>query len=186
MELEQLRQNMKKVLKKSRYQHVLGVEDISYDLALLYGCAIKSVRIAAILHDCAKNLTDEELLKEALKYNLPITDTEKKSLYLLHAKVGAAYAKNKYEVKDESILSAIIYHTTGRPNMSLPEKIIFTADYIEPNRKIIPKLYEIRKAAYEKLELAVFMILENTLNYLKSIDAVIDPLTTEAYEYYKQ
>jgi predicted HD superfamily hydrolase involved in NAD metabolism len=185
MELEQLRQNMKKILSKSRYQHILGVEDVSYDLALLYGCNTQSASIGGILHDCAKSLTDEELLKECRKYHIPVTNAEQKSVYLLHAKVGAAYAKDKYEVEEEDILHAISYHTTGRPGMTLLEKIIFTADFIEPNRKIIPNLFEIRKTAYGNLDLAVFMILGNTLQYLKNSNAVIDPRTTQTYEYYE-
>lgn len=187
METEQLRECMKKILKKSRYQHVLGVEDVAVDLAVIYGCDCQKASIAGILHDCAKPLTDDELLAECKKYQIPISEYEAQSIYLLHAKVGAAHARDKYGIQDEDILNAITYHTTGRPNMSLLEKIIFTADYIEPNRKPLPRIEEIRFAAYDShIDLALFMILENTLNYLKSIDAVIDHRTNETYEYYKK
>ena len=185
MKLEQLRESMKMVLKETRYQHVLGVEEVSVDLAVIHGCDPRKAAIAGILHDCAKSLSDEELLSECMKYNLPISEGERKSVYLLHAKVGAAYAKDKYGVEDDDILNAITYHTTGRQGMSLLEKIVFTADYIEPNRKPLPRIEEIRKAAYDYLDLAVYLILENTLDYLKSIGAFIDTRTNETYAYYK-
>jgi len=185
MEAEHLRECMKQILKESRYQHVLGVEEVAVDLAIIYGCDSLKASIAGILHDCAKPLTDDELLAECRKYHIPISEYESKSIYLLHAKVGAAFAQDKYGIQDEDILNAITYHTTGRPNMSLLEKIIFTADYIEPNRKPLPRIEEIRLAAYDNhIDLAILMILENTLNYLKSIDAVIDQRTIETYKYY--
>ena len=104
---------------------------------------------------------------------------------LLHAKVGAVYAKDKYGVEDEDILNAITYHTTGRPAMSLLEKIVFIADYIEPYRDPLLNLDEIRKIAYENLDQAIVMISENTLDYLKDIGVAIDTMTNETYEYYK-
>ena len=187
MEVEQLRESMKSILKETRYQHVLGVEEVSIDLAVIYGCDPYKARVAGILHDCAKHLTDEELISECEQYNLSISEAEAKSVYLLHAKVGAAYAKAKYGVWDKDILNAITYHTTGRPAMSMIEKIVFTADYIEPNRKPLPRIEEIRFVAYNNnIDIAVSMILENTINYLKSIDAFIDNRTIETNEYYKK
>jgi predicted HD superfamily hydrolase involved in NAD metabolism len=185
MELEQLRESMKMVLKETRYQHVLGVEEVSIDLAVIHGCDQRKAAIAGILHDCAKYLTDEELLSECTKYKLPVTDGERKSVYLLHAKVGAACARDKYGIEDDDILNAITYHTTGRPGMSLLEKIVFTADYIEPNRKPLPRIEEIRKAAYDHLDFAVYLILENTLEYLNNVGTFIDTRTNETYAYYK-
>ena len=104
---------------------------------------------------------------------------------LLHAKVGAFYAKEKYGVEDVDILSAITYHTTGRPNMSLLEKIIYVADYIEPHRKKLPRLDEIRKIAFIDLDRAIYMILENSLSYLESGNEKIDSKTEETYRFYK-
>ncbi|MGB4661376.1 MAG: bis(5'-nucleosyl)-tetraphosphatase (symmetrical) YqeK [Mobilitalea sp.] len=181
-----LRNSMKKILKESRYQHSIGVEEVSCDLAIINGYDPVKASITGILHDCAKNLTDEELLAECIKYHLPITEVEAICVDLLHAKVGAIHAKEKYGVMDEDIYNAITYHTTGRPGMSLLEKIVFIADYIEPYRKLIPGINEIRVAAYENLDLAVYMITENTLKYLDQTCSTIDTLTNETYEYYKQ
>lgn len=185
MELEQLRGSMKEILKESRYIHSLGVEEVACDLAVIYGEDPLKASIAGILHDCAKSLSDEELLEECRKHQLPVTEFEAESVHLLHAKVGASFARSKYGIEDEEILNSIIYHTTGRPAMTLLEKIIFTADYIEPNRKPLPKMAEIRRIAYEDLDRAIYMILESTLNYLKTTDTFIDTRTVETYEYYK-
>jgi predicted HD superfamily hydrolase involved in NAD metabolism len=185
MELEQIRDTVKTQLKPSRFLHSIGVEDVACDLALLNGYDIEKASIAGILHDCAKNLSDEELLTACEIYHLPVTEIERKCIFLLHAKVGAALAKTKYGIEDEEILNAITYHTTGRPAMTLLEKIIFTADYIEPYRKPLPRIEEIRKAAYNDLDLAVFMVLENMLNYLRGSGSEFDTLTEETYHYYK-
>lgn len=185
MSIEDLRATMKDVLSKSRYLHVISTEEVSVDLAIIHGCDARKASIAGILHDCAKYLSNEELIEECKKYNLPITEAEEKSSQLLHAKVGAVYAEHIYNITDKEILNAIIYHTTGRPNMTLLEKITFTADYIEPNRKILPRINEIRKAAYDNLDYAIYLILENTLDYLKVTNSVMDEKTEMTYEYYR-
>ena len=185
MELEQLRNCMKNILNESRYQHSRGVEEVSCDLAFIYGYDSKKASIAGILHDCAKNLTEEQLILECKKYQLPVKEIEMQNKQLLHAKIGAVHAKNLYGVEDEEILNAITYHCTGRPALSLLEKIIYTADYIEPFRRPLPEIDEIRRAAYENLDLAVYMISKNILNYLQNSGAAIDSLSMETYEYYK-
>jgi predicted HD superfamily hydrolase involved in NAD metabolism len=161
------------------------VEEVACDLAVIYGYDAEKAGVAGILHDCAKNLSDEELLQYCEKYQLEVTEIEARCPFLLHGKVGAAFAKDLYEITDPEIISSIVYHTTGRPNMSLLEKIIFTADYIEPYRKPIPRIDEIRKMAYSELDLAVLMILENTLGYLEQSKADIDTMTVDTYKYYK-
>lgn len=177
---------MRKILTDKRYRHSLGVEEVAYDLALIHGCDCTKSRIAGILHDCAKHLTNEELIEECMRNSLPISDVENQSIYLLHAKVGATFAQLKYGIEDVDIINAITYHTTGRPNMTLLEKIIFTADYIEPFRRPLPRIDYIREIAYNDLDFAVLLILENTLDYLQDIGVVIDPLTIETYHYYKK
>jgi nicotinate-nucleotide adenylyltransferase len=186
MELQQLRDNVKPLMKDSRYQHTLGTEAVAYDLALIHGYDTIKASIAGILHDCAKDLSDEELLHECVRLKLPVTEIEKQRALLLHAKVGAAYAGEKFGIRDEEILNAIAYHTTGKPGMTLLEKIIFTADYIEPNRKPLPNIDVIRQTAYNNLDQAITMISKSTLDYLESTGAAIDTLTRDTYEYYKQ
>jgi predicted HD superfamily hydrolase involved in NAD metabolism len=186
MDLELIRTDLKSILKESRYLHSIGVEEVSHDLAVINGYDEVKAVTAGILHDCAKYLPGEALLKTCEEYRLPVTDVERRCAFLLHAKVGALYAKMKYGVEDDEILNAITYHTTGRPAMSLLEKIIFTADYIEPYRKPLPRMEEIRRIAYEDLDLGVYMILENMLKYLEGTAEEIDTLTVDTYKYYKK
>jgi predicted HD superfamily hydrolase involved in NAD metabolism len=185
MDITLLQDSMKKILKQPRYLHSIGVEEVACDLAVIHGYDVSKAAVAGILHDCAKNLSDEELLQYCEKYQLQVTEIEARCPFLLHGKVGAALARDVYEITDPDIISSIVYHTTGRPNMSLLEKIIFTADYIEPYRKPLPRIDEIRTMAYSELDWAVLMILENTLGYLEQSKAEIDTMTVDTYEYYK-
>ncbi len=130
------------------------------------------------------------MLVECRKHHIVCSDTEKIRPSLLHAKLGACYAKEFYGVEDDKVLSGIRWHTTGKPGMSNFEKIIFIADYIEPGRKMIPGMEEIRRAAFCNLDEAMFLILENTLSYLedtsKSRKDMIDSYTEDAYDFYKE
>ena len=90
----------------------------------------------------------------------------------------------EYHVYDADIINAILNHTTGRPGMSLLEKIIFIADYIEPGRKNAPNLGEIRKLAFVDLDQCLVIVLKNILEYLETSDGEIDPMTRKTYEYY--
>jgi predicted HD superfamily hydrolase involved in NAD metabolism len=186
-DLYKLKKAMAKELSEKRFFHTLGVEAVSFSLAIQYNYDIEKATIAGLLHDCAKCLPDEVLLKQCEDNNLPITDVERRNPFLLHSKLGAYLSKTKYGIMDEEITDAIHYHTTGKTNMTLLQKIIFTADYIEPNRspEIIPDLNVIRKMAFTNLDEAVFNILSNTINYLNSDYQEIDQLSIDAYEYYK-
>ena len=148
-----------------------------------YGADIYKARIAGLLHDCAKNVSDDKQLDLCKKYKLPISDTEKKLSYLLHAKLGAYIAKKEYGVKDKEILSAIEYHTTGKPDMKMLEKIVFVADYIEPGRDKAPRLDEIRVEAFQDIDYAMLMIFDDTISYILSSDGIIDNTTLDAYNY---
>ncbi len=185
MDIQQLRDSMKQVLYPSRYLHSIGVEEVARDMAVIFGYEEEKAAIAGILHDCAKYLTDDQLLEQCMTYQLEVSEVEKKCPYLLHGKVGAVFAREKYGITEEEILNAIVYHTTGRPEMTLPEKIIFTADYIEPYRKPLPRIEEIRKAAYTDIDSGVLLILENMLSYLHKTASVIDPMTEDTLSYYQ-
>ena len=92
----------------------------------------------------------------------------------------------KYDVTDEDILSAITWHTTGKPEMTLLEKIVYIADYIEPRRYKADNLPQMRKLAYEDLDKTMYEILKSTLEYLAKRGAAADPMTATAYEYFRQ
>ena len=182
--------NWRKMLKndidKKRYQHSIGVSNTSACLAMRYGCDVWKAYVAGLLHDCAKGLTEDELIGIVSRSNMEITKVERSSPELLHAKAGSVMAQEKYGIDDEDILGAIRYHTTGRPDMTILESIVFTADYIEPNRSGIPNLDKIRQIAFTDIDVAVAMICRGSILYLKKRDREIDRTTIDTYEYYKE
>ena len=181
-----LEKKMKKVLEEKRYLHTLGVAYTAANLAFIYGYDDKKAFVAGLLHDVAKCISQQKRLMICKKNHIEITPIEEENPVLLHAKVGAFFAKEKYGVCDEEILNAIRFHTTGRPEMTLLEKIIYVADFVEPHRKKLPRLAEIRKISFEDLDMAIYMILENSLNYLEKGNAKIDKKTEETYLFYKK
>ena len=183
-DLSKIRKAMEKTQDGKRYEHTLGVAYTAASLAMRHGADINNTLIAGYLHDCAKHLSDEKKLHFCKKHNISITDAETLNPSLLHAKVGGFIAMETYKVDDGDIINAIINHTTGRPEMTVLEKIIFIADYIEPGRKSAPNLAEIRKMAFTDLDKAMLMILGDTLAYLKTTGMAIDQKTQITYDYY--
>ncbi|MBE7043815.1 MAG: HD domain-containing protein [Ruminococcaceae bacterium] len=185
-ELIKIRKAMEKELDGKRYEHTLGVEFTAASLAMCYNASVMNAQIAGLLHDCAKCLSNDKKLSICEKYNISINEVEKRNPFLLHAKVGSFLAMHEYGIEDTDVINAILNHTTGRPGMSLLEKIVFVADYIEPARKQAPNLNEIRKLAFENLDLALVRILEDTLVYLQDqgSEGELDPMTQKTYEYY--
>ena len=185
-DFEGMMKNVKKAQTKQRYNHTIGVAFTATSLAMKYGIGIEQAFTAGLLHDCAKCISDQKILEKCAKYNIIIHDFERQNPCLLHSKLGAFYASSKYEIKDQDILNAIIYHTTGRPNMSMLEKIIFVADYIEPSRFKAANLDEIRKMSFENIDMTVFIILKDTIDYLMKTNSPIDSTSIETYHYYEK
>lgn len=181
----ELRQKIKGKLSKSRYEHTLGVEFTAAALAMCHGADINKARIAGLLHDCAKCMDEDAQLKECIKYKINITSYEKECKSVLHSKLGAYYSKAVYKIEDDEIINAIKYHTTGRSDMTLLEKIIYVSDYIEPSRNQAPNLEYIRKLSFNDLDRAVYEILKDTLEYLKENNQVIDTSSNDTFEFYK-
>lgn len=188
--IDEIQEKVQRVVKKRRYQHILGVRYTAQAMAMRFGEDITKAGYAGVLHDCAKHLSDKEMLLACRKRQIFCSEVEKRQPSLLHAKLGAAFAKEIYGITDEEILSAIRWHTTGKPGMANLEKIIFIADYIEPGRKMLPKMEEIRKVSFQNLDKAMYLILDNTLWYLKNDGirdkSTIDSYSVDAYDYYKE
>lgn len=182
--INNIKKKVKKQLDKDRYQHTLGVAYTAAAMAMRYGADMDSAFTAGLLHDCAKCIPNDEKYSMCDKYGIVLDETEKVSPYLLHAKLGSYLARTIYGVNDEDILNSIRTHTTGCPDMTLLQKIIFTADYIEPNRCEAPNLTEIRELSFTDLDAAVIRILKDTLEYLDTKDHPIDPMTRDTYNYY--
>ena len=183
-DLEKLKKQMKRKLSDSRFRHTVGVSYTAAALAMRYGYNLNHAMAAGLLHDCAKNLTDEERDKYCKKYALELSEVERAYPYLIHAKLGAVLAKEKYGVEDEEILSAIRWHTTGKADMSFFEAVIFSADFMEPNRRELECMPKVRELIYRDLNAALYLILKQTLIHLEHKGQVIEEHTKEAYEYY--
>ncbi len=184
--LKKMQKKVKKYMDEDRYAHTMGVMYMCAALAMVHGEDLMSAQVAGLLHDCAKCMPNDKKLKVCLKNKIAISETEKKNLFLLHAKLGAYLAHKKYGVNDDDILNAIRYHTTGRPSMSKLEKIVYIADYIEPLRTKASNLPMIRKMAFSNLDETMYLILRDTLEYLDETSDVLDPLTKIAYKYYQK
>lgn len=186
MEQNEIRKRLKKELDKGRYEHTKGVMYTAGCMAMAHGCRMEQAMLAGLLHDCAKCIPNPEKIQLCKKHDIPITPVEYESPYLLHAKLGAFLAETEYEVTDPDILHAIRVHSTGSPDMSVLDKIIYIADYIEPGRDKAPNLELVRMLAFHDLNACMAQILSDTLKYLSSCGNAIDPITKMTYDYYKQ
>ena len=176
--LDQLRPIALSYLKHKRIPHVLGTEQEAIRLAERYGADVEKARRAALLHDCTKKLEMEEQLALCAQYGIELDELEQVALKLLHSKTGAAIARDVFGVDDE-IYSAIYFHTTGRANMTLLEKIIYLADYIEPTRDF-PGVDTLRNACYEDLDKGLLLGLEMSIEEMQRMGNPVHHATVEA------
>ncbi len=194
MNAEQMKQyqeyerTMQEVLPAKRFAHSRGVAYTAGALAMCYGEDMYAAMVAGILHDCAKPYTDRELIEHCIQNNICVSDVELQIPHLLHGKYGAFLAHTKYGIKDQTILDAIEFHTMGRENMSVLEKIIFIADYIEPTRthEPNPPLSEIRRQAFEDLNRCIVTIIRCVLAYLDREGWLIGEETIQTLRYYER
>lgn len=183
-QIASIQKELKKELKHDRYEHTMGVMYTAANLAFSQKYPPTKAMMAGLLHDCAKCMSDEERLSICKENDIEVRPIEIQHPHLLHGKVGAYLAKTKYGICDPQILRAIAVHTTGVPEMSLLDKIIYIADYIEPNRYKATNLSAVRELAYKDLDACLLRILKDTIEYLQSDTDSMDPLTLETYAYY--
>ncbi|HEK9101444.1 bis(5'-nucleosyl)-tetraphosphatase (symmetrical) YqeK [Bacillus pfraonensis] len=179
MNREKALEIVKQQMHEKRYIHTIGVMETAIELAKLYGVDEKKAETAAIFHDYAKCrpiqemediIKQEELPKDLLHYN--------KELW--HAPVGAYLVEKEVGITDTEILQAITYHTSGHEKMTMLDKVIYVADYIEPGRKF-PGVEEARKLAKEDINKALLFALKRTIQFLMEKDQTIYPLTFQTY-----
>lgn len=181
-----IRKRLKKKLTPDRYEHSLSVSYTAVALAMRYGYDLEKAELAGLLHDCARQYDNQIIYEKCLKKGLTVTKDEEKSKVLLHARYGSYMAAHKYGIDDPEILSAIEFHTTGCPDMTLLEKIIYIADYIEPRRYKAANLERMRQLAFIDLDQALFEIMTGILQYLDESHAMIDQQTQEACSWYRE
>ncbi|MGI5987561.1 MAG: nicotinate (nicotinamide) nucleotide adenylyltransferase [Dysosmobacter sp.] len=178
LSISQLRPVALSYLKHKRIPHVLGTEQEAIRLAERYGADVEKARIAALLHDCTKKLDMESQLALCDHYGIQLDELEQVSLKLLHSKTGAALARDVFGV-DEEIYNAIWWHTTGHANMTLLEKIIYLADYIEPSRDF-PGVDKLRSVCYKDLNEGLLLGLEMTIREMTDMGNPVHRATLEA------
>lgn len=166
-------------LTEERVKHSLGVVETSEKLAELYGVSKEKAKLAALIHDCAKNMRIDRQFSVLRDNGIFIDEVSENSPQVLHGKVGALIAKNLMGIEDEEILSAVEFHTTGKKDMSILEKIIYIADYIEPNREY-PGVKELREITFRNLDEGVIKGFDNTITHVIKLGQLIHPLTIEA------
>ncbi len=166
-------------LSPKRYAHVLGVADTAARLAERYGGDIQRAYMAGLLHDYCREVPAGELLDLAVEHNLYSDAVDLLQPDLLHGPVGAWQLRQEGIVQDAQILDAIRWHTTGHPDMDQLARILYIADYIEPNRNF-PGVEDLRKIAARDLDLSVLAGLDHTIGYLLSRGNYLHPLSVAA------
>ena len=186
--IEMLESQLRANLDTQRFIHTQGVAYTCAALAMKWHkYEVDRAMIAGYLHDCAKCMSYEEQLGVADENMIYITDYQMKNPKLLHAVVGPTVAQEQYGIFDREIQDAIRTHTTGAPNMSIFQKIVFVADFIEPNRETpVLRMENFREMAFTDIDKAVFMIADRTVEYLASKGSDFDPATVATRDYYKK
>lgn len=164
---------------EKRFEHSLRVRDVAVELSKIYKLDRDKAEIAALYHDCAKIRDNETLLKRAQDYKLNLDEYMRENHELIHGPLGSRMAKDRYNITDPQILKAIKYHTIGKRDMNMLEKIIYIADYIEPERNF-PGVEIVRETAYKDIDQALIMAMNNTIVFLIGIDKLIHPETVIA------
>ncbi|MBR2935274.1 MAG: nicotinate (nicotinamide) nucleotide adenylyltransferase [Oscillospiraceae bacterium] len=165
LDLPELRACSYSMVRAKRIPHIRGTEEEAVRLAKRWDVDETLVRRAAILHDCTKYLELDEQLALCKKYGVELDELEQRAVKLLHSKTGACIAKHVFG-EDEQVYQAIFWHTTGKVGMSMAEKVIYLADYIEPTRDF-DGVEPLRKLAYEDIDKALLMGMEMTIEEMK-------------------
>ena len=181
-ELNALRDKAYRLLSEKRIPHVAGCEEEAVRMAERWGGESSLAAAAGILHDCTKKLAYEEQLQLIRKYDILCGDDLLNSPKLLHAVTGAAVAKHEFAMP-EAVVSAIRWHTTGKAGMTLLEKIIYLADYIEPTR-CFDGLDELRSLAYEDIDAAMALGLKMSVADVTARGNVPHSDSLAAYDYF--
>lgn len=167
-----------------RYWHSVSVALTAVNLADVYGADKDNCLISGLLHDYCKNMTLDELLANCDKYQVELTEEDRLADGCIHGFLAAKMCKELFVINDE-VYNAIYFHTCGRPNMTILEKIIYVSDFIEPLRRFRDHVSDIRKIAFTNIDLAVVKSSEASVEFLKKREKFIHSNTIKTLEYYK-
>jgi len=167
---------------EKRYSHSIRVMEIGVKLAFRYNADIEKTRIAAILHDCGKIADKTKMLKRVDYFGIILDSCMEYNHELMHGPLGARISKVEYGIDDIEILDAIYYHTTGKENMSILDKIIYIADYIESGRSF-KGVEQVREMAFVDIDKSIILAMENTIRFLIENNKLIHPNTIKSRNY---
>jgi len=186
MDTNYIRDWLKQRLDEERYLHSLGAEEAAGELAKMFSADPEKAALAALIHDNAKCIPYEDTLELIRENDFDIPDNIKTNKKVVHSYAGACMAQKELGIKDEEVLNAVKYHTTGRPNMTLLEKIVFLADKIEANTRDIEFREEVLKLLKDTgdIDKAVLLCVDRTIRSLLDRRLVINPITVEVWNYY--
>lgn len=180
LDIKEMKKILKTALPGKRYKHSLDVYETAVQLAKEHNLDYEKAAVAALLHDCGREVATRDLFNKAIELDIFMDEIEKNQPILLHAKIGVYYAQKKYGVTDEEILSAIKYHTTGAAGMSKLAMVVYLADLLEPTRDF-PGISEMRDLARVDLEKAMIQAYAQTMRYLLEYDLLIHPNCVNGY-----
>lgn len=180
--IEEMRALLQQSLKPKRYEHSVRVNETALKMAEHYHADKQKIALAALLHDCGRQIPKEASVEKAKELGIPVDPVEAAQPILLHAKLGVYYAIHKYGVSpdDREVLDAIRYHSTGAADMTETAKIVFLADLIEPGRDF-EGVEKIREASFTDLDRGMFLSYENTIRYLLDDGMLIHPDAIAGY-----
>lgn len=181
--IEKIKAHIEKNFSEKRKKHTYGVVHTACELAKQYGCDVYKAELAALFHDLYRSIP-----VNVLNYHVKHLELDSKYIdnaNLSHGKIAALMIQRDYGITDQDIINAVSYHTTGRANMSLLEKIIYIADAIEPNRNY-PGVDELREIVKSNLDKACFMSLSRTIDYVASEGKYLDEDTIRAKNYFEE
>ena len=181
MTIDEMRRELQRRLKKSRFAHSIGVANTAVKLAEKFGVDVDKAYTAGLLHDCAREFENEQLPAEAAKRGIESGEVEKSMPLLLHAYIGAKMVQEIYGVDDAEIIQAIYRHTVGARDMTPLDKIIYFADMIEPNRDY-PGVEELREFAEKSsaLDEIILKALDESIIFIVQKGTLLHPDTIAA------
>lgn len=182
--MEKLEKVVVRLLNPNRVAHVLGCRDTAADMAKKWGVDVTDAARAGLLHDITKALSGEHQLTLCREYGTMLDEFSMKYPKTLHALTGSLVAERIFG-ENKAVVSAIESHTTGKPNMNTLEKILYVADYMEPNRNF-PGVEKLRELAYSDLDGALILGLEMTLDHLNEQGSALSPMSDQALRYMKE
>ncbi len=168
-----------------RYEHVLRVARLAERLASAHGVAPERARLAGMLHDLARLYPAERLLRECAARGLAVDAFERRNPIVLHARLGAELARERFGVNDEGVLSAIRKHTVAAAEMSPLDEVVYLADGLEPGRPFAER-GALERSAFEDLSAAMLATLETSGAYLAERGLEIAPQTLAALDRYRK